>query len=60
MAEQGKGMMTVKEAGQKGGEKTKERYGESFYEEIGKKGGQRVRELIMRGKAIRDEKRSSE
>lgn len=31
--------MTVREAGHKGGSTTKERYGESFYEEIGKKGG---------------------
>jgi general stress protein YciG len=39
MADKGKGVMTVKEAGHKGGERTKERYGEGFYEEIGRKGG---------------------
>ncbi|AFD00932.1 hypothetical protein Mtc_2197 [Methanocella conradii HZ254] len=39
MAEREKGAMTVREAGHKGGEKTKERYGEEFYEEIGRKGG---------------------
>ncbi|WP_174589901.1 hypothetical protein [Methanocella conradii] len=39
MAEREKGAMTVREAGHKGGEKTKERYGEGFYEEIGRKGG---------------------
>jgi general stress protein YciG len=39
MADKEKGAMTVREAGHKGGEKTKERYGEGFYEEIGRKGG---------------------
>ena len=39
MVDKGKGAMTVKEAGHKGGEMTKERYGEGFYEEIGRKGG---------------------
>ena len=51
MAQKGsKGEMTVKEAGRKGGETTKQRYGEGYYESIGKKGGQKVRELIKRGK----------
>jgi general stress protein YciG len=45
-----KGEMTVKEAGRKGGNTTKQRYGEGYYENIGKKGGQKVRELIKRGK----------
>ena len=31
--------MTVSEAGRKGGETTKKRYGNGFYEAIGKKGG---------------------
>ena len=39
MVDKEKGAMTVREAGHKGGEKTKERYGEGFYEEIGRKGG---------------------
>lgn len=39
MADKQKGSMTVREAGQKGGETTKERYGDSFYEAIGRKGG---------------------
>jgi general stress protein YciG len=39
MANKGKGAMTVREAGQKGGETTKERYGEEFYEQIGRRGG---------------------
>jgi general stress protein YciG len=45
-----KGEMTVKEAGRKGGNTTKERHGPDYYENIGKKGGQKVRELIARGK----------
>ncbi len=43
-----KGVMSVKEAGKKGGERggqtTKERYGTPFYREIGRKGGETVRE----------------
>jgi general stress protein YciG len=46
-----KGSMSVREAGRKGGNTTKARYGEEYYEAIGKKGGQKVRELIARGKA---------
>lgn len=45
----------AREAGRKGGEIVKQRYGPSFYQEIGRKGGQkggaRVRELIEKGKA---------
>jgi len=33
------------EAGRRGGEAVKEKYGPSFYREIGKKGGDRVKEL---------------
>lgn len=52
------GGMTVRQAGQlggekggrKGGETTLERYGPQFYEEIGRKGGHKVRELIEEGK----------
>lgn len=40
MEEEGKGKMTVGEAGKKGGEKTAETHGHEFYEEIGKKGGE--------------------
>lgn len=39
MVEKNKGAMTVREAGQKGGETTRKKYGEGFYEEIGRKGG---------------------
>ncbi len=45
-----KGEMTVKEAGRKGGNTTKQRHGHGYYESIGKKGGQRVRDLIEMGK----------
>jgi general stress protein YciG len=52
--------MTVREAGHKGGETTKETHGHEFYEEIGRKGGkvggEKVRELIERGKEAEREK----
>ncbi len=54
MARNERGDMTVEEAGRKGGETVKRKYGHGFYEEIGRKGGEiggpRVRELIERGK----------
>ncbi len=50
MRKEGKGGMTVAEAGHKGGEKTAQTHGKEFYEEIGHKGGQRVKELIAEGK----------
>ncbi len=43
-------VMTVAEAGRKGGLAVRDERGHTFYEEIGKKGGQKVRELINRGK----------
>lgn len=53
-SKEGKGEMTVAEAGHKGGEKTAETHGHEFYQEIGHKGGEvggpRVRELIEEGK----------
>lgn len=45
-----KGKMTVAEAGRKGGQATKAKYGHEFYEEIGRKGGQKVKSLIEAGK----------
>ena len=39
----GKGGMTVSEAGRKGGETVKAERGHEFYEQIGKKGGESVR-----------------
>lgn len=57
------GQMTVEEAGRKGGETVKRKYGPDFYSRIGKKGGeiggrkggQRVKELIERGKREMEE-----
>jgi general stress protein YciG len=53
------GDMSVREAGQKGGEKTSQTHGREFYEEIGhkggEKGGQRVRDLIDKGKEAEGE-----
>ena len=47
---EGRGSMTVEEAGRKGGKRTASTHGHEFYEQIGHKGGQRVRELIEQGK----------
>ena len=47
---EGKGTMTVQEAGRKGGMRTAQTHGKEFHEEIGRKGGQRVKELIEMGK----------
>ena len=38
------GGMTVREAGQKGGETVKKKYGPEFYETIGRKGGEATRD----------------
>jgi len=38
------GEMSVREAGKKGGDTVRDRYGPGFYEEIGRKGGQATRE----------------
>jgi general stress protein YciG len=38
------GEMSVREAGKKGGDTVRDRYGPAFYEEIGRKGGQTTRE----------------
>ncbi|MDP9018691.1 MAG: general stress protein B [Candidatus Eremiobacteraeota bacterium] len=38
------GEMSVREAGKKGGNTVRDRYGSGFYEEIGRKGGQATRE----------------
>ncbi|VVB70456.1 Uncharacterised protein [uncultured archaeon] len=46
---EGRGRMTVQEAGRRGGLRTLE-HGRDFYEDIGRKGGQREKELIEEGK----------
>jgi general stress protein YciG len=38
------GEMSVREAGKKGGNTVRDRYGSGFYEEIGRKGGQATRQ----------------
>ncbi len=38
------GEMSVREAGKKGGDTVRERYGSGFYESIGRKGGEATRE----------------
>lgn len=38
------GEMSVREAGKKGGNTVRDRYGSGFYEEIGRKGGQVTRD----------------
>lgn len=50
----GKGDMSVRQAGQKGGRKTAETHDSSHYQNIGKKGGDRVSELVDRGKRSED------
>lgn len=54
-SKESKGNMTVREAGQKGGETTSRTHDRGFYQEIGHKGGQKVRELIEKGKGESDE-----
>ena len=49
-----KGDMSVRQAGQKGGQKTSQTHGREFYQEIGHGGGQRVRELVDEGKQSED------
>ncbi len=38
------GGMTVREAGKRGGERVKAKYGSEFYEAIGRKGGEATKE----------------
>src|SRR5512141_1395940 len=45
-----KGSMSVSEAGRKGGQTVRDKYGHSFYEEIGRKGGETVK--AERGRAF--------
>ena len=52
--------MSVREAGQKGGETVKKKYGPEFYEMIGRKGGQKVKALIEQGKKAAAEAEAAE
>ncbi len=58
------GQMTVQEAGHKGGEAVKEKYGPEFYSEIGHKGGevrgQEIHEAAEYFKEHPEERPSSE
>jgi len=51
VTKESKGDISVKEAGRRGGNMTKKRYGHEFYEKIGHKGGQKVKDLIAKGKS---------
>ena len=42
--EQNGGGMTVREAGKRGGDRVKAKYGSEFYEAIGRKGGEATKE----------------
>jgi general stress protein YciG len=44
VSSEGGGEMSVREAGKKGGDTVRNRYGSGFYEEIGRKGGEATRE----------------
>lgn len=46
-----RGALSVREAGRRGGIKTRDRHGPEFYRVVGKKGGDRIKELIAAGKA---------
>lgn len=56
-----RGKMTVEEAGRKGGETVKEKYGPEFYSEIGKKGGEKggekTQEEVRRYEEIKERER---
>lgn len=67
MAADKPGEMTVEQAGRKGGETVKRKYGPRFYEEIGRKGGEvggpkggrRVRELIKKARQAEAERKNT-
>lgn len=45
--------MTVQEAGRKGGETVKEKYGPEFYAQIGQKGGEKVQAEAKRYRELK-------
>jgi len=42
--------ISVREAGRRGGTKTRDNHGHEFYVEIGRKGGSRVKRLVELGR----------
>lgn len=46
--------MTVQEAGRKGGETVKEKYGPEFYSQIGQKGGEKVQAEAKRYRELKN------
>jgi hypothetical protein len=54
-----KGDMSVRQAGQRGGERTRETHDKKFYHDIGqeggRKGGQRVKDLVDKGKSVENQ-----
>ena len=46
--------MTVQEAGKKGGDAVKEKYGPEFYSQIGQKGGEKIQAEAKRFKQLKE------
>jgi len=46
--------MTVQEAGRRGGETVKEKYGSEFYSQIGQKGGEKVQAEAKRYRQLKE------
>jgi uncharacterized protein len=46
--------MTVQEAGRRGGETVKEKYGPEFYSQIGQKGGEKVQAEAKRYRQLKE------
>lgn len=50
MADNNDNSISTKEAGQKGGQQTRNTHGDEFYRNNGQKGGHRTQELVEKGK----------